>query len=139
MTQQIQSAPIEVQIQEILENIVATKEKIEGNKMVLKGYKIKSDKLDELKRKKKELAEMINEETERIENELYEDSDYEQAKNESLTLKNQLKEQKAILGVAVKQKHSIPGLQSEDILTKGGQYKLQLEFSPNFYLDGKLV
>lgn len=136
-THEIQEAPIDHQIQSIVENIVALKEKIEGTKIILKEYKIESPELDALKKKQKTLNETIGEEKERIEGRLLEDIDYEKASNEILTLKNEFKEQKALLAQALKKKNKIPGLQTENMLVKSGQMKLQLEFTPVIFLDGK--
>jgi predicted Zn-dependent protease len=136
-SQQQQEAPAEVQIQKIMENIVALNGKIDDSKIILKGYKIKSERLTQLKRARKEMTEQINDEKKNIEDGFLEDKDYEEASNDLLNNKNKLKEATAMLRVAVGKKYNAPGLQTEDHLVSGDQYKLQLQFSPQIYINGK--
>ena len=121
----------------LLKEIQATKEKLSDAKLILKGYKIKSPKLTQLVAARKGLTEQINEEKERIIAEFYEDKDFEQAKNDELTYKNQLKEKVAMLKVEVKSKYKLPQLQTEDHVVNGEPLKLQLEFAPTIYINGK--
>lgn len=130
-------APNEQQIQALIEGIMATKEKIESNKIVLKDFKIKSPELDDLKKKQKVLKEAMDAEKERIENVHLEDKDFEQAKNDDLTLRNQLKEKTAMLRVALRNKHKVNSLYTEDHVVNNEQMKLQLEFAAKVYINGK--
>jgi len=132
-------ATAEQKIEQLLNHIAKTQGQLLDTKEVLKEYKIKSDTLTKMKEAKKDMIQKINEEKDRIEDELYEDPTYEKSKNDELTLKNQLKEQIAMLKVEVQSKYNAPGLKTEDHLIKGEQMKLQLEFMPNIYINGRLI
>ena len=86
---------------------------------------------------KKDIQAQINEEKDRIEEEFYEDNDYEKAKNDSLTLRNEIRE------VVAEIKQSSAGISPEQqLLTleyniKGEQTKLQIERVANIYINGK--
>jgi|SRR5210317_1868850 len=126
----------QVQIQKVLEKIIEKKDKLAGAKEILKSYKIKSDKLTQLKRVQKDLKEQIIEEKKRIEDEYLDDRDYEDALNESLTLKNDIKELAGELRQLSAKKYNPPTLKTEDHNLVTGQYKLQLEFVPRVYING---
>ena len=79
------------EIEKLLLEIMELKDKFQDAKAILRGYKIKSERLTQLKRAQKELKEQVDEEKKNIEDEFLEDSDYEQASNDELTLKNQIK------------------------------------------------
>lgn len=136
-TEQHAEAPAQVQIESILKEMQKIKYKLEDAKAVLKGYPIKSDKLTQLKKARKELKEQIDEEVDEIESKHYEDKDFEQACNDKLTYKNQLKEKTAELRQLVTRKHKVPVLETEDHLVEGEQMKLQFEFPAKLYLNGR--
>jgi hypothetical protein len=136
-TEQHAEAPEQVQIQKLLDGIAEKKQKLEDAKIILKSYKIKSDRLDDLKSAAKELREQIKEEKDRIEDEFYEDKDYEQAKNDELTYKNEIKENTGELSAILHKKYKAPDLQTEDHTVNGEMVKLQLQFVPDIYLNGK--
>ena len=125
------------EISKLLTQVAKTKEKLADAKEILKSYKIKSPALSDLMKAKKELMEQINDEKDRIEKEYYEDKDYEQAKNDQLTLKNELKEKASMLRIAVSAKYKVQQLATEDYNIEGEQMKLQLEFAPRIYINGK--
>lgn len=130
-------ASSEVQIDSILNALMLIQGKLQGSKDILKHYKIKSERLTQLKRAKKELGEQIAEEKDRIESEYYEDKDYEQAKNDQLTYKNEIKEKKSELGVILHSKYKAPTLQTEEHIVNGEPVKLQLQFIPDIYINGR--
>lgn len=132
-----QPAPVEKQMQLILQEIVRTQNELKSTRVVLSHYKFKSEKLTQLKRAKKELIDQINDEKKMIEDEFLEDADYEKAINDKLTLGNKLKELKSELKEAAAKKYEAKQLATEDHLVEGEQYKLQLEFAPTIYLNGK--
>ena len=125
------------QIEKLLEQILQLKSKLEDTKAVLKHYKIKSDKLNELTKVKKELAEQIAEEKDRIEGEYYEDKDYETAKNDELTYKNQIKEMTAELKQLMAEVDVNQKISTYDYNIRGEKLKMQVERTVKVYLNGK--
>lgn len=125
------------QIEKILEEILKKKGKLEDAKAILKHYKLKSPKLDDLMRAKKDLAEQIAEEKDRIESEYYEDKDYETAKNDELTHKNEIKEKTAELKQVMAQVDKDQIVSTYDYNIQGEQLKMQVERTVKVYFNGK--
>lgn len=125
------------EIQKLLYEIVETKDRIVSNRIIMKNYKVASDPLSKLKQQMKVLKEAMEEEKERIEKELALDKDYEKSKHEDLKLKNELKEKMAMLRLSLRNQHKVASVYTEKYEVKGVQMKLQLEFAPNLYLEGK--
>ena len=79
----------------------------------------------------------VAEEKKRIEDEFYEDKDYETARNDELTLKNDIREKNAELrqmmaGVNIDQQ-----LSTYDYNINGAPVKMQVERVVKVYLNGK--
>ena len=127
----------EKQIELMLERIEEKKLKLMDVKYTLKHYKIQSDRLDSLKKAKKELHEQVKEEEKKIEDLFYKDADFEKAKNDELTLKNEIKESVGELKQIIKNKHKVSAIVTEEYLANSQQLKLQLDFSPKVYINGK--
>ena len=125
------------QIEKLLVELVAIKEKLADAKEMLKNFKVKSDKLTELKKAKKELAEQIADEKDHIEDEFYADKDYEQSKNDELTYKNQIREKNAELRELMAQVNVDQQLSTYDYNVKGEPMKVQVERVVKVYINGK--
>lgn len=125
------------QIEKLLQEIVEIKEKIGDAKVILKDFKVRSERLTQLKKAKKELGEQIDEEKDRIESEFYEDKDYEQSKNDELTYKNQLKEKNAELRQAMAQVNVDQQLSTYEYNIKGESLKMQVERVVKVYINGR--
>jgi DNA repair exonuclease SbcCD ATPase subunit len=125
------------EIEKMLTEIAELKDKLEDAKVILKQYKIKSPALDDLKKAKKELNEQIADEKDRIENEYYEDKDYETARNDELTYKNQLREKNAHLRQLMSQVDTDKQLSTYDYNIKGEKVKMQVERVVKVYINGK--
>ena len=125
------------QVEKILVQISEIKDKLENAKVILKDFKVKSDRLTQLKKAKKELAEQIEEEIDRIEGEYYEDKDYEQSKNDELTYKNQLKEKSSELREAMAKVDVSQQLSIYEYNIKGEPVKMQVERVVKVYLNGR--
>ena len=125
------------EIEKLLLKLLQIKEKLANAKAVLKHYKIQSDQLSQLKQAKKELQEQINDEKDRIENEYYADADYEKAKNDELTHKNEIKELNGELKVMMAQVDTDQQLSTYSYNIKGEKIKLQVERVAKVYLNGK--
>lgn len=125
------------QIETLLQALMKKKDKLDDAKAVLKHYKIRSERLTDLMKAKKELSEQIKDEKDRIENEHYEDKDYEQAKNDELTLKNEIKEKSAELRQVMAQVDTDQSVSTYDYNIKGEKVKMQVERNVKVYINGK--
>lgn len=125
------------QIENLLTELVELKDKIASAKEILRSYKIRSERLTQLKRAKKDLNEQLEEEKKNIEDEFLEDKDYEQASNDELTLKNQIKEKNAELRQTMAQVNVGQQLSTYDYNIKGEPLKMQVERVVKVYINGK--
>ncbi|MBN2087804.1 hypothetical protein JW758_05640 [Candidatus Peregrinibacteria bacterium] len=125
------------QIEKKLVELMELKEKMLDTKEILKSFKVKSERLTDLVKAKKDISEQVAEEKDRIENEFYEDNDYEKAKNDELTLKNQIKEKNSELREMMKTVEVEKQLLSYDYNIKGEKVKMQVERVVKVYLNGK--
>ena len=125
------------EIEKLLLKLLEIKEKLADSKAILKHYKIQSDRLTQLKQAKKELQEQIREETDRIEDEFYQEADFEKAKNDELTYKNQIKELSSELKQTMAQVDTSEQLSTYNYNIKGEKVKMQVERVAKVYLNGK--
>lgn len=125
------------QIEKTLLELVELKDKMQDAKALLKGYKMQSERLTQLKRAKKELGEQIEDEKKNIEDGFLEDNDYETAKNDELTLKNQIKEKNAELRQTMAQVNKNQDLSTYDYNIKGENMKVQVQRVVKVYINGR--
>jgi len=125
------------QIEKLLQELLKITNKLEDTKAVLKHYRVKSERLTDLMKAKKELAEQIADEKDRIENEFYEDKDYETAKNDQLTLKNQTREKASELRHVMAQVDKDQLVSTYDYNIAGEKIKMQVERGVKVYLNGR--
>jgi len=125
------------QIEKLLVELVSLKEKLTNAKEILKSYKIKSDKLTQLQKVKKELLEQISDEKDKIEDEFYADKDYETSKNDELTHKNQIREKNSELRELMAKVNVDQQLSTYDYNIKGEPLKVQVERVVKVYINGK--
>lgn len=125
------------QIENLLQELIAIKEKLEDSKAILNNFKIRSEKLTQLKKAKKELGEQIDEEKDRIENEYYADKDYETSKNDTLTYRNQIREKNAEIRKALAEVNVDQQLSTYEYNIKGAPLKMQVERVVKVYINGK--
>lgn len=125
------------QIEKILLKLMELKDKLKDSKAILRGYKVTSERLTQLKRAKKEMAEQIEEEKKNIEDEFLEDKDYEQANNDELTYKNDIKEKNAELRAVMAKLNTSQTLSTYDYNIKGEPVKMQVERVVKVYINGK--
>lgn len=125
------------QIEKILVELMALKEKLQDSNVTLRSYKMRSDRLTQLKRAKKDLNEQVEEEKKNIEDEFLDDADYETAKNDELTLKNEIKEKSSDLRQVMAQINPKENLSTYDYNVKGEPLKVQVERVVKVYINGK--
>jgi len=125
------------QIEKLLQELMEMKDKLTNAKALLKNFKVTSDDLTKLMKAKKELAEQIADEKDRIEDDFYADKDYEQSKNDELTLKNQIREKSAELKQLMAKVDTDQQLSTYNYNIKGEDLKMQVEKVVKVYINGK--
>ena len=126
-----------LQIEKKLTDLHELKEKLSDSKAILNHYKIKSDRLTDLNKAKKELNEQVNEEHDRIEADFLVDKDYETAKHDESLLKTDIKEKNAELRELMAQVDTDKVLTSYNYNIKGEEIKMQVERTVVVYINGK--
>jgi len=125
------------QVEKLLQELMNIKDKLADAKVILKDFKVRSERLTQLKRAKKELGEQIDEEKDRIEGEFYEDKDYEKSKNDELTYKNEIKEKNAEIRQAMSLVNVDQQLSTYEYNIKGEPIKMQVERVVKVYINGR--
>ena len=126
-----------VKLEKLLLELLKLKQKSDDNKALLKSYKIKSDRLTQLMSAKKDLMVQIEEEKNRIEDEMMEDIDYADAKKTEKEVKVQLKEKNADIREELAEMKMNNLTASLDYVIEGEPVKLQIEKFVKFFLNGK--
>lgn len=126
-----------LQLEKLLLQLLKLKKKIDDNKAILKSYKIKSDRLTQLTAAKKDLQVQIEEEKNRIEEELMEDVDYAEAKKDEKELKVELAETNADIKEILNDVKMQTLTASYDYTIDGEPVKVQVEKFVKFFLNGK--
>jgi len=127
--------PFEIEKQ--LTKLMELKAKLEGVKEVLRKYKIQSDRLKQLKQAKKEMNDQIEEEKRKIEDEHLADKDFEQAKNDELNLKNDIKEKNVEFRQMMSKVNPGQDLSTYDYNIKGEPLKVQVQRVVKVFINGK--
>ncbi len=126
-----------IKLEKLLLELLKLKEKTADNKALLKNYKIKSDRLTQLLAAKKDLMVQIEEEKNRIEDEMMEDNDYADAKKSEKELKVELKEKNSDIREELSEMKMNTLTASLDYVIEGEPVKLQIEKMIKFFLNGK--
>jgi hypothetical protein len=126
-----------LEIEKTLTKILELKEKLFGVKEVLKTFKINSDRLKQLKVARKEMSEQIEEEKRKIEDEFLADKDFEQAKNDELNFKNDIKEKTAEFRELMAKVNPGQDLSTYDYNIKGEPTKVQVQRVVKVFINGK--
>ncbi|MCK5610563.1 hypothetical protein KAR91_52305 [Candidatus Pacearchaeota archaeon] len=124
-------------VETLLVELTELKDKMANAKEILKNYKVRSERLTQLKRAKKDLNEQVEEEKRNIEDEFLEDKDYEAASNDELTLKNQLREKNSEIRESLAQFNRDQDLSTYDYNVKGEPIKLQVQRVVKVFINGK--
>lgn len=125
------------QIENTLVELVELKDKLASAKAVLRGYKVTSERLTQLKRAKKDIGDQIAEEKRSVEDEFLEDKDYETAANDELTLKNKIKEKNGELRQTMAQVDKGQDLSTYEYNIKGETLKMQVQRVVKIFINGK--
>ncbi|QQR84223.1 hypothetical protein IPJ72_03500 [Candidatus Peregrinibacteria bacterium] len=125
------------QIENLLVEVMKLQESIKNAQAVLKHYRIQSPELTLLKKTKKELTEQIEQEKARIEDEFLADPDFETARNDELTHKNDLKEKNALLRKLLSELNPAETLSNYEYNINGEALRLQVEKTAKVFINGK--
>ncbi|MBI5412378.1 hypothetical protein HZA43_04395 [Candidatus Peregrinibacteria bacterium] len=125
------------QVEKMLVELIELKEKLQGAKAILRHYKVTSDELTRLRQAYADLKEKIQDEKNRIENQFLEEKDYEEAYNDDLLYKGQIKEKNAHLRQAMAQINPTENLSTYDYNIKGEMLKLQVQRTVKVYINGR--
>ena len=125
------------QIENLLVELSELKEKMTDAKAILRGFKVKSERLTQLKRAKKDLGEQMEEEKKNIEDEFLEDTDYEQAHNDELEHKNKIKDKSTELREVMTKVNKGQDLSTYEYNIKGEPMKLQVQRVVKVFINGK--
>lgn len=128
------------QLEKLTAELVKLKGKQAENKILLKSYKIKSDKLSQLESARKDLMQQINEEKDRIEKEMLEDVDYAEAKKDQKIYKIKIKEKTSEikeLVTKISNRISSSVVDALNVVVDGNQYKFNFEPAIKVILNGK--
>jgi len=125
------------QIENLLLELTELKEKLADARTTLRSYKVKSERLTQLKRAKKDLNEQVEEEKKNIEDEFLEDTDYEQAHNDELEYKNKIKDRSAELRELMATVNKNQDLSTYDYNIKGEPMKVQVQRVVKVFINGK--
>ena len=126
-----------LEIEKALTKILELKEKLFGVKEILKTFKINSDRLKQLKIARKEMSEQIEEEKRKIEDEFLADKDFEQAKNDELNFKNDIKEKTSEFRELMAKVNPGQDLSTYDYNIKGEPTKVQVQRVVKVFINGK--
>ncbi len=125
------------QIENLLVELMELKDKLMDAKTVLRGYKVRSERLTQLKRAKKDLGEQMEEEKKNIEDEFLEDTDYETAHNDEIEYKNKIKDKSTDLRELMAQVNKGQDLSTYDYNIKGEPTKVQVQRVVKVFINGK--
>lgn len=126
-----------IKLEKLLLELLKLRKKNDDNKALLKSYKIKSDRLTQLTAAKKDIHAQMEEEKNRIEDELLEDNDYAEAKKSDKELRIKIKEQNSDIRMMLDEVNKTTMHAEYDYNLEGEPLKMQMERAVLFFLNGK--
>ena len=129
--------PIKEQAHNIVERMFRSKDDLKDIKNALKAYKITSEKLEELKKARKEFTQQINEEKDRIEAEFQKDKTYNELREKVLDAEEKIAVTKQDLRVLLKEEALKKDFVEMQFEVNGIPFKLQSQAKVAIYFNGK--
>jgi primase-polymerase (primpol)-like protein len=129
--------PVREQAQMHVERMFRAKDELKEIKNALKAYKVTSEKMEELKKARKEFTQQINEEKDRVEAEFQKDKTYNELREKVLDQEEKIAVSKQDLRVILRDeamKNEFFELQFE---VNGIPFKLQSQAKVAIYFNGK--
>lgn len=128
---------IRMKAQAIVERLFQSKDSLKDLKNTIKAYKVTSEKLEELKKSRKEFTQQITDEKGRIEAGFQKDKSYNDLREKILDAEEKIAVAKQDLKVLLKEeamKHEFVELEFE---VDGVPFKLQSQMKVALYFNGK--
>jgi len=127
----------EAKAQALLERMFRAKDELKETKNALKAYKVTSEKMEELKKARKEFTDQINDEKARIEGEFQKDKTYNELREKVLDAEEKIAVSKQDLRVLLKQKAMENEFFEMQFDVNGIPFKLQSQAKVALYFNGK--
>jgi hypothetical protein len=127
----------EAKAQGLLERMFRSKDDLKEYKNALKAYKVTSEKMEELKKARKEFTDQINDEKTRIEGEFQKDKTYNEIREKILDCDEKIALSKQDLRVLLKEKAMENEFFEMQFDVNGIPFKLQSQAKVALYFNGK--
>lgn len=127
----------EAKAQAMVERMFRAKDDLKEVKNVLKAYKVTSEKMEELKKARKEFTDQINDEKERVEAEFQKDKTYNELREKVLDCEEKIAVSKQDLRVLLKEKAMDNEFFEMEFDVNGIPFKLQSQAKVALYFNGK--
>jgi len=127
----------EAKAQALLERMFRAKDDMKEFKNALKAYKVTSEKMEELKKARKEFTDQINDEKERIEAEFQKDKTYNELREKVLDCEEKIAVSKQDLRILLKEKAMENEFFEMQFDINGIPFKLQSQAKVALYFNGK--
>ena len=128
---------VEMKAQALVERLFHAKDDIKDIKNALKAYKITSEKMEELKKARKEFTDQINEEKDRVEAGFQKDKTYNELREKLLDAEEKVAIAKQDLRVALKDQALKNDFMEMEFEVNGVLFKLQTQAKVALYFNGK--
>jgi ABC-type uncharacterized transport system fused permease/ATPase subunit len=125
-----------MKVQSAVEKLYRAKDDLRDVKNALKAWKVTSERLEELRKVKKEIGDEFKEEKERIEREHAQDADYNTLREEKLDKEEQIALSKRDLRVALEKETIEKGMAEIEVEVDGHPVKLQTQVKVELYFNG---
>ncbi|MDP2691994.1 MAG: hypothetical protein Q8O95_06365 [bacterium] len=133
----LSEAQLELKAQVLVEKFFRAKDELKDIKNALKAYKVSSEKMEELKKARKEFTQQITDEKDRIEAEFQKDKIYNELREKVLDQEEKIAVAKQDLRIILKEK----AMENEFVEIKfevnGQPFKLQTQAKVAIYFNGK--
>lgn len=127
----------EAKAQAMVERMFRAKDDLKELKNALKAYKITSEKLEELKKARKEFTDQINDEKDAIEAGFQKDKTYNELREKVLDCEEKIAVSKQDLRVLLKEKAKETEFFEMEFEVNGIPFKLQSQAKVALYFNGK--
>lgn len=129
--------PVRDQAQNMVERMFRAKDELKDIKNALKAYKVTSEKMEELKKARKEFTQQINEEKDRIEAEFQQDKTYNELREKVLDAEEKIAVAKQDLRVILRDEAMKKDFVEMQFEVNGIPFKLQSQAKVAIYFNGK--
>ncbi|MDP3975814.1 MAG: hypothetical protein Q8P95_02760 [bacterium] len=127
----------QLKAQALVQKLFDAKDQLRETKGALRAYKVTSEKMEELKKARKEFSDQINEEKEKVEAEFQKDPAYIKLREEALDAQEKIALAKQDLRVVLKEQAMKEGFVEIQVEVNGMPVKLQSQAKVALYFNGK--